>query len=106
MATIHEELCPRCDRPHPPLPLPVVYTGGTLVTVSHGFYGCESGCCGHEICLWNAQGHVLQTHFAHVHPYGLDTYTADQRKDFIVDLAHDSFPDVPIAFDCCQLLDD
>ena len=98
--SVTTELCQRCGRTHV-----TALTGerpwcGSYVTVKHDFYGCETGCCGHTIYLYDMHNHVVAQKFVFIHPW------ADSLEDFCRSLAQRHFPDIPIRLEQCEILDD
>ena len=50
------------------------------VSVYHGYYGCETGCCGHIVEITDEDG-KSKKQFEFSHPYG------DDAKQYAIDLA-------------------
>jgi len=54
------------------------------ITVEHGFYGCDTGCCGHRLTLEGAPGAGEAWVFDH--PFGADV------KAWAEERAREEFP--------------
>lgn len=54
-----------------------------LVRVLHGYYGCDTGCCGHFVELEDSDGKVTESSFDFSHPYG------DDFKEWATNLAQE-----------------
>lgn len=70
-------------------------------TVEHDSHGCETGCCGHIVYAFDAQGTVLhKSPFQFTHPYG------DDHQIWAEDLARTFFPDAVFNWKESAVLDD
>lgn len=70
------------------------------VAVKHDYYGCDTGCCGHSIYLYDADGEELGRHFDFDHPHGED-HEAWARK-----FADGLFPNAEFDLAEMQIVDD
>ena len=101
-------LCPKCNRrvwgetEHPLC----VSSDVTKIYVVHDFYGCDTGCCGHQVTVINTRGEKL-SFFHFDHPY----YESD--KSFIKRMIKDTFNSQHLELDfdlidyeSCELSED
>jgi len=68
-------VCPQCSRP-------VVgeyyhrerepHSEAVEGTIWHEYYGCDSGCCGHRVTLFDAHGREVTSNFQFLHSNGVD----------------------------------
>lgn len=103
--------CQRCGRPWHSGPLPSGCGKPAYVTVVHSGYGCDTGCCGHEVEWWDDQNARIRGSFSFDHPWDLDAMTEEQRHTWIADQVRDAqdydlYGEVPIRWESCELLDD
>lgn len=68
--------------------------------VVHDYYGCESGCCGHNAYLCDKNGNILASEWEFSHPYSEDD------KPFIDNLIRKYWKNITIDYDKCQILND
>ncbi len=90
-------VCGRYTRNHPirdgcPHPKDAAYC-----YVVHDYYGCDTGCCGHEAYLCDAEGRVIKSCFLFEHPDSSDD------AQWAVDLLERLWPGIPIRLEECQL---
>lgn len=71
----------------------------TSVHVVHDFYGCECECCGHWVYGCDKDGHRIKMAWNFDHPVD------GQHREFIQELAQDSFPGIEIDYDRCEVTD-
>lgn len=97
----HTEVCERCGREH--------YTPnkasrpwcGAYVIVKHDSYGCDTGCCGHRIYLYDENSQEVDSAFEFDHPWSDQT-----KEEFCRDLAEEHFPGIPLRLEDCGASDD
>jgi hypothetical protein len=62
------KVCPRCNREvHKVNCDNANLAAATTMTVKHDYYGCDSGCCGHKIVLYDAQDNKVAERFEFIH---------------------------------------
>lgn len=67
------------------------------VVVFHDFYGCDTGCCGHQAVLYEGTTEISKGRFEFAHPYG------SSSEEFAKSVAHDAFPGVPLDFQSYEI---
>jgi len=70
------------------------------IVVYHGYYGCDTDCCGHVI---KRDDNALQSRFTFSHPYGGD------HREFARNLVREQFGDQHVAdldWDNCHIFED
>ena len=97
------DACERCRRP-------VLFGGPRCVdcrketavraTVEHAYYGCDTGCCGHEVLGFDAEGDEVFRRFDFDHP------GCDDPKTWATSLADQYLRGVPLDWENCNVLDD
>ena len=103
-----ERTCGVCGRHLPPLPLhstgPVRASAGSRIVVHHSGYGCDSGCCGHEVALLDETGSCVATNFEFDH----FSDARESREDFIMRMAAGFVREygAPIDFEHSEANDD
>jgi hypothetical protein len=70
--------------------------------VVHAFYGCESGCCGHEAILVSPKDDLLEREFIFTHP----VFPTESAEEWIRTLVDDFWPGVSIDLPRCEVIDD
>lgn len=85
------QLCPRCGRPSPPCSWYDHAREASAVRVVHAHYGCDTGCCGHEVQGLDAGGNICSRSFAFSHPYG------EPKETFVTHLAREFYPNESVA---------
>ena len=96
------ETCTQCGREHyVPDRAPRPWCGA-YATVEHEFHGCDTGCCGHRVYLFDEEGHeVDRSKFEFDHPW------SDQiLEEFCRELAEEHFPGIPLRLEECDAHDD
>jgi hypothetical protein len=65
---IKKAVCPRCHHEIHRLTCERANLAiATSMTIKHDYYGCDSGCCGHKLILYDAQDHKVAEDFEFVH---------------------------------------
>lgn len=96
-----ERTCERCQRPILfPLPRPDDQRHVERAVVRHAYYGCDTGCCGHEVVGLDCQGNEVFRKFEFDHPY------RDDPKTFATSLADSKLRGVPLDWEQCEVSDD
>jgi hypothetical protein len=72
--------------------------GAKYVKVVHGYYGCDTGCCGHEIIAVGKAGFIVAEKWVFDHA---DDY--EGHEVFACELAHRFFPGVPLKLSKCRV---
>lgn len=97
------EVCENCDRP--------VYGGRPYcghhsaefvvkATVEHGGYGCDTGCCGHQLIGFDAKGREVDREFTFGHPY------RDDSEAWARDAVKGQWPKAELDWDESDVSDD
>lgn len=96
------KVCERCNRPvlFPALEKYGVEKHVLKVIIRHTSYGCDSGCCGHEIVGLDCNGEEVFTEFDFVHPFNADW------SGWATSLADHYFPGAQLDLGHCQIVDD
>ena len=94
------EVCERCGREHY-VPHAVSRPWcGAYVTVKHDFYGCDTGCCGHSIYLYDENDHEVARAFE------FDHLCNETKEEFCRDLSEQHFPGISLRLEECEAVDD
>lgn len=61
-----------------------VHSNPVRVVIEHRGYGCDTGCCGHQITAYDDRGMIVESYFDFTHPYSEDlavwaTHLAGER---------------------------
>lgn len=107
------EICKHCNRlvrsdekPDPPL---ATHFGLHEATVNHRGYGCDTGCCGYEVEVYDKYGMSLHSMFEFTHPYWTtdDQITEEEyNKNWAEDFVQVHFGSVPINWDRSEIRSD
>ncbi len=73
------------------------------VYIVHGFYGCDTGCCGHEKFAVDEDGRVVHEDWRFKHPYGIDK---DEWAKSELYRWPDANVESPIDLSRCAVMDD
>jgi hypothetical protein len=75
------------------------------IVVLHGYYGCDTGCCGHYIHIEDDEGNDISdsSTFEFDHPYGEDPLT--WAKEF-VESAYGEDHVKDLDWENCTIVDD
>lgn len=97
--------CERCGRPilHPLPERNGVARHASAVIVTHDFYGCDTGCCGHRVVAVDCDGGELESRFEFAHPY--DEHH-NKHEEFARGLAAEFYPTLPLDWPNCEVVDD
>lgn len=74
------------------------------IVVYHGFYGCETGCCGHFVRLTDDDGEEHEGEFTFTHPL-----STDDVRTWAEELVRDEFGAEHVAdldWENCLVVDD
>jgi hypothetical protein len=68
--------------------------------VVHDYYGCDSGCCGHNVILCDKDDNELDREWMFSHPYGED------HSVYAKNLCKKYWPNVEVRLDLCEISND
>jgi hypothetical protein len=68
--------------------------------VVHAYFGCDTGCCGHAVEVYDRTGENLERHFDFSHPLS----TKDKRA-FAQELVDEYTPYAPLDWEKCEIQD-
>lgn len=71
------------------------------VIIVHSSYGCETGCCGHNIVAQDKNEDACSNEFSFIHPDFNEDY-----KIWATSLADNSFPTIPLNWEKCEISGD
>ena len=95
------KLCDRCGRPILyPLHGKSDARHVEKAVVRHAYYGCDTGCCGHEVVGIGCNGDEIFCVFRFEHDY------AHNAETFARSLAAEELPNVPLDWPSCEVSDD
>lgn len=94
--------CEHCGRPvlYPQRPTRGTAHHVVSAHVVHGYYGCDTGCCGHRVIGVDCKGVKVFDEFDFSHPW------SDEKETWARSFADKHLPGVPLDFAKCEITTD
>lgn len=93
--------CPQCGRTHFRVEGVGILWCGAYATVEHGYFGCESGCCGHWIYVFYEHDNEVDRRFEFIHP----DISNETKEEFCKRLVEHSFSGILVRYDESDIMD-